>query len=1175
MGLFDCKSGERVTVRRKMDEKDAFRCAHWLSSMAFLRVERSHIGNILSKLRSDKHYKRYVTERHQKEIDQIEAVAGTAVTLGSTGVGALIGTAIFPGLGTGAGLLIGAFIGLATTAIGIGMEKAFSEAKRKTGRAEIKSRLTKSDFDYRKEIRERQREDEIDRSGHLYRVAKGDTLAKIARRYRNVPLTKEYRRAEVQKRGRRLKSLLRRCRVLKGSTRVSKKTFEKAKEDLKRQAHSLRKVKDPGSKVTLYDILNHPKNEDIVYDCRTRAPFFVPREAVSLNPFKGSFNNLIHTEVMYDLDVWIPGEINRELDLAVIADDLHDMGYLSTCSLRDSVMHLCRATDILDRESRRSRGLVDGLALAPAFDDTIESFAESVDNSYPWLKPSLVQLVEHPENGNEPYVFETFQGDTLAQVEATAGCPWDRVLYHSRNRDLRNVFVRAGVNPESKEVRESTPIPRDMKIYVPRRLPYSQWEQVVRLDFVGGRLTEREGHAGGLDPTEPIWIPSGRSYSKKSFSSCDDMIQKCDAAAEFTHHLNKTRNYLLPTLNLAVMYLETFGEIDNQYVEAKELIESAVLRHMRAGAHQKCELGYAFKKLAKDCSKLNKERKKPDKKLSKMTLSSFNCILAAHHEATRSEAGETIDIVKGSSLSKIAQANGIPLQALLVKNKEKVQSDSTNGNGANNDHGVNLTAMENDSWNRPRRNAIDEYVYRLGLNRLGIDQSSKYGGHLDLHSSFEDNFWAKLSENTVSREELDKELRDMAQKLRKRLAKNRSWHADRWTKAKGGERRFYHFYSDLLQRHDMPSKTTQLRHWFTNIDKRETDKEKIEFVATSAVKMVAGVIIDAGKTGANEGIKKLLKVDTGYLELFKAVMKKTNIGRQLSAEILDNAASKSGDKLQELIEAIPGWVADKCAASAIETRISSNGLLGFDRERMIRSIQASGGDELSHKQKTFLEAAKELEDLFPKLSRHTLAARQALESSVMPMFAADVATGAKKGPQIASCQDAYEKLRLLYELQHERDKAVRYLLSILSIALRLTAWEEKLSESEKRMFDNLVKSAYAFIGDESIWLKSKDGLVRNEKGLEATQKRHEDCLKSKRLYCYGPSASSPDNSRRPLGVRDDRPPDSPDDLAFYHALTDEPPPARRKEIKRRRPAPPPPTKPLPRLPRKKVTLKAK
>ncbi|MBU0982232.1 MAG: hypothetical protein KKA42_00050, partial [candidate division Zixibacteria bacterium] len=184
------RTGLKHNVKVPLTPPDAFRCSHWLATMAFVRTERSHKGSKWSWLKAKWHGFAKYQWKHEKtkmfgekvfSLGASAAASGAAFGI-STAIGAAVGVAGGP-VGIGIGAAVGAVVGAITAAVTITGSLVASHLQHRSSRKQIYDRLTSSKYDYREELDKRVKSDKSNPRGHWHIVVEeGETLDQIVQR---------------------------------------------------------------------------------------------------------------------------------------------------------------------------------------------------------------------------------------------------------------------------------------------------------------------------------------------------------------------------------------------------------------------------------------------------------------------------------------------------------------------------------------------------------------------------------------------------------------------------------------------------------------------------------------------------------------------------------------------------------------------------------------------------------------------------------------------------------------------------------------------------------------------------------------------------------------------------------------------------------------------------------
>jgi len=1193
------RSGNRGKHRLPLTPPDAFRCSHWLATMAFLNVERTHLQSVNSFVKATWQGLSKFTLKHEKT--SIAATLGVSIALGgasfaiSTGVGAATGSVV-PVIGTIIGSVVGAVVGAASAIVSICAGVAISLAQHRhcSGRKKMFDRLTNSRHDHRKDMRARYQRDPEDETGHWYVVTEeGESIGHVARRYTQ-------------------------------------------------------------HEVSFVDIWFHEKNghlKDMWHQCKD------PRVSQA------------DTELAIDTKVWIPVPPGSDLYLTGGAAELFNLTYTVQHTLRDAVVHIRHALDIHREMAVSADGLMEGLYYVPSPDETYDDLKKNLKERYPELDLDVDEVLNHSKN--EP--FSTWhtprEDETLQSISEQYECNWWDILEHKRNARLREFYRSKNLDPQERGTRSGSVLTAIDMIYIPLGIPREARPVRYRLLRAGNRMhvvTQRK--TAYLNPARKIWIQLCQKLDAESFDSCRDMIGRCKPAMSFVHHLNKARNYVLPALNLCATYVEIFEELKGYAAESKAVVEGAVSDYMKRGDHAKCALSYEFRKLYNDYNRIKAGAGKtsPVAYHLKRTLYIRDLIHLATkkmpiHKCMRnalqkvkqsSDAPVVYTAAEGDTFPSVAAAHGVPVQALISHNfeknrigREEVRFDSENGKWDIQEATIGAgTQLE-----IPPKNRLDKMMYGPALEKANL-RNVVSGDFDSLAAKNQANFFSQISIVECDITQLKADLDEIISDYHAALKKNRDRHNQKWNQARGAERRFHHFTTDILNVYDMfywdqlgrtgkrryKAKTKaanyraqrdewyeylnpvaaardlkkqagllreiasaefkdwwewmsrkagkdlrvvmsrlkdRLPHGFSNEWMRTTRAEKTNFVTTSCVSVAAGGISGAASPWINYGVTHGLGFDKGASYIFKSgfewmkhikkpehvplagVLYMVDMQQQVGGIAGREGITKGASTAWSLAKAatnkiIVPKIVNSAYEGGVKGGITNAQLLDFRRERLLFAAHWSQKRDLKDREKALKEAAKEIEQLFPKIARHAVNCWNVYINKLLPRVEALKEKEGEVGCGLTGCRDSYFHLRDLYEFQHELDKAERYLMPAISMVLHLRAWESHLSEIEEDLWQTLEDSAAQFIAGDN----------------------HANCrdrYNFKKGCCYGPSEDSEHEALAPLWERPPRTPDKGEPQLARRIVTDGPGDGYRS--KRGDALPPrPPTKPLPRPPRRRV-----
>ncbi len=1063
--LFKIFSGKKSKVRASLSDDDAFRCAHWLSAMAFLRTKTSHTQSVGSWIKSQWHeFSKYKWKHEKKKMFGTKAFSlGTTATASltawgiTTAVGGAIGTVGGP-LGTIIGIFAGATVGVivsvAAATVTFTAEQVANRLQYKSGRKIIYDRLTESDYDYREDFKKRFKDDE-DTNGHWYVIQKKRmTLEKIVLMY---------------------------------------------------EQHGLE----------FETIWQHPKNEKIVDFCKKSSPLIINSQV----------------ELKKNAEVWIPIKLKGDFLKEGMSNEIYNLSYLVKHSFRDSIVHLRQAVKIHRKMVGDGGGLSGGVYYVPGQNETIAEVVENVKKAYPELRFTITDIIHHEKNSPASYWYDTVEYDTLSIVARKHNIKPRIIFEHAENHELQEHFIKLKIDPRIKDQRNDINVDSIKKIYIPCGLPEEANRDRVRIKESGGELKlSRKTHPEYMNAGEKIWIPSITTYTAESFKDCDQMIYLTQPVFEYTHHLNKAKNYVLPCLNLCRMYLDVFEEMSVYRQQAQEIIEGAVLQYMKEGDHKRCYLIPAFDNLEADYRRAFAGSSwyspawhtlrqvghavTPPKKRPK-----FKCLRTALKRAKRDGGKPTTYTVSGDAetFETIAQQLNVPAQALAAHNakKHKVTEEAVKYDKDKKEWTIKQPILKSGTeLDVPPNNRLDRILYhwvweKIGLELLGPKKSSK-----DFASNYKDSNIAQIAIAEIDTHEIRESLDKIIDKYNKDLAKNRERHQKDWDAANPDKKRFLYYCGDVLHQHDMPDSAKRVRHLFRNIWNKTTKGEKSEWAIKGILDVFVTAPVSGGVSGGMDpglaaiGLKHgassvLLWGINPITSGFSQASVSTSISNVQKAgtsiimkEGIGLAGSMSEEISDQVISLVPKLVNLKYEKNK-DKRIADAHILDFRRERMALSALEQSPKSLAKDEKVMKEAAKDINDTFVKISRHFMRAWHKWFEHVYPRIEKIEANESDPNRGITGCRNAYKYLRDLYEFRHELDKAERYLLAALSLSLRIRGWEVSLSQVETELWENLEKTAGEFIKNSE----------------------HIDCKRKKTVghrHCYGKSDGDPAKPHRPL-----------------------------------------------------------
>jgi len=386
--------------------------------------------------------------------------------------------------------------------------------------------------------------------------------------------------------------------------------------------------------------------------------------------------------------------------------------------------------------------------------------------------------------------------------------------------------------------------------------------------------------------------------------------------------------------------------------------------------------------------------------------------------------------------------------------------------------------------------------------------------------------FVELDRSQVDVKALSDYLSDTIAKFRQDLDDSRALHAEDWFGSEGAERCFYHFWTDLKKRHDAPSLGRRSRHRKKNVAARATANENVSYWVTAAVRIFCGAAVGAGHGAVNASYKLDKNLDLGLWELLKSVVERQDTQAILTGELVNQGISQT-DLLKKGVNTVAPKISSYYYNRSTEAKAAKYHLLEFQLERVALGLQYGSPEELKSKKKIFTEMAAKINDLFPKVAYHTVAAFKQYESKLRPALETLDANEDAAGKGLRGCGDAYDLMVAKYTFLHHLDKAEENLVTAISFSLRLAAWEKQLAKSESDMFSTLKQTARKWIAEgnhENCWKHYFRRKLPNEKAFSSIQ----------RQYCYRPKDDNPDQPVYPMygrsrggerePVRDDQPP---------------------------------------------------
>ena len=1036
--------------------------------MAFLRVETRHTQRMWSWVEAKWHEFSKYTLRHEKNkmVGEGAFSLGTSVTASlaawglTTVIGGVVGTAGGP-LGTLIGILIGAGVGagvgMATAVVSFTAGLVANRLQYKASRKVIYDRLTESNYDYREDFKKRFATDEEDKNGHWCIISEdGETLEKIAQRYQ-------------------------------------------------------------GQGIEFSDIWWHDRNEKIREFCRKKAPAQIPNAQVVLKK---------------KLQVWVPVAPGPDYIVPGMSSEIYNLSYLVKHSIRDAVVHLRNAVAIHGEMVGDGGALTGGVDYIPGERETIDDVMKNVTKLHPKLKFTKADIVSHPKNGPESHWHETDNDESLDEICKATGARWFDVLEHPDNEPMRKFYLIMGRDPNDPDVRAGFKLHTLDKVYIPSRIPEEKRGSRVRVHNFNGKLHQvKNSETLYVRPGQAIWIPSARLCDRdQPFRDCDQMRSACEPAMEFTHELNKARNYTLPCLNLCRMYLDIFDEMSHYREMAQQEIEAAVLDYAKRGDHKKCYLTPAFRSLEADY-----RRSFAGVHWYSPISHYFNEVFGLHRRGLSyrcirtplkklKKKGGTLEkyTVSGNNetFESIAQAKGITAQALAVHNVKRrvLKEDQVKVKKKDGKLEITKDALPSGTVIEiPPKNRLDKILYHWTWEKFGLGLLGPNDDARKMAATYQSRVYAQVSIAEVDIDELRKDLDAIIDEYYKTLEKNREFHQKDWDKSDPARRRLHHFTGDLLHRYDMPGLKNRIQHRLDHIWSRSTRQEKTEMTTKAVLKILVFAPVFGAIGGGKKAVFKAIDIPSGTTAL--TAMAVNPIMSSLAMPTMDTNLDGSAILIREGVD--KGWSVTSAVTKALtnETvvpklvnkaydgnrneRLTGTHALDFRRERIALSALGQKKDLLKNEERALKEAAKVVDDLFVKISRHYMNAWDRWFNKVFPRVDKLMNNHDKIGYGLTGCRDSYQHLKHLFEFRHSLDKAERYLLGALSLALRLREWEGYLAGIEKEVRENVDKAA-------GKWIAEGD---------------HERCHRKKIIghrHCYGPSKDDPSLPAKPIRAREEQ-----------------------------------------------------
>lgn len=873
-----------------------------------------------------------------------------------------------------------------------------------------------------------------------------------------------------------------------------------------------------------FDILwNHKRNKAVRKFIRKNAAPPTPRSEIVLEK---------------KLDIWIPIAPGKNLFNSEIKNQIQHLTYLAKHSLRDSVVHLRHALDRHEKMMAQGEGLAEDAFYVPQEKMTLDQIVAVFNKRHPKLNFTKNDILGCEKNKPQPHWYETERGDTLESVCAKFDCKWFDVVEHESNKDLRKLLIMAGEDPVNPESRSKMGVHALGRVFIPGRIPENADSLRYRLRELNGKLTEyTQRKLNYIEPGKPVYYQL-KKFGEGSFRDCDDMVSKCEPAFEFFHHLNKARNYILPTLNLTRMYLDIFDELKCYLLLAQQEFEEAVLDYMENGDHLDCNMREAFSDVAEAASRARHGTKwySPvthallgDHVFGKKHMT-YGCIRSALKRTKKGNVKPEEYTVTGDNetIESIAAEKKVPVYVLAAQNVDKLPetTEIVSFDPEKKEWEITKPPLDKGTvLEIPPAHKIDRFVYRNLWKKLGIKTPDPRKGVKGLSSDHEGNIFA-FEQTSIAPTEVDQlteKIDDIIDDYYKALATNRKRHKTGWKGAVGAKRRYRYFCGDVLHMHDSPSLAKRMGHKLTNINMKTTRSEKATFYLKSGSSIFFGSLF-GGVSGLASPIWKGLDWKWGVGDLLFGPLDPTirtltgcpqpGFGGYIK-ELHDHGwklaikqGVSTGTSLTKLgaksvgmkYVVIPEFIVKPKFKDDAKKRITSHQLLGFQRERMSATSVLIDPARTKDHERALKEAVQQTDDVFLKISRHFTNAWSQFFDNILWRLDEFEKHKDKPGKGLMGCKDCYEHLRKLYEFQHELDKVERYLLSTISLSFRLREWEQHLTGVEKELWNNLEKSAGEYI-------KNGD---------------HSKCLRKKAIghrHCYGargPNASEP---ARPMKER--------------------------------------------------------
>ena len=756
-------------------------------------------------------------------------------------------------------------------------------------------------------------------------------------------------------------------------------------------------------------------------------------------------------------------------------------------SIRSAVTHLRRSIDIYQEMSKDGAIITGGVFYIPGKHETVDNAKKNIRKQYPNLKFHWSEVVKSDKNGAAGHWHEVTQDETLAAMAENEKCRWQDIVSHDHNDDLRKFYIISNNDPAREEVRTQVPLKTVGRTYIPSSLPRGSSSRNHEIINAHGHLHVVNNTKTNYIPEGvPIWIPTadeGR-LCRDSIPDCDVMIDLCQEAADLTHHINKFRTYLLPTLNLSRMYLDMYDDFSKRYDEAHFLTEKAVLGYMQYGDHTNCKLTTAVERTwydirdKLDITKIKRWFTKSDGKPTDKHLH-WKCIRKAwldslkHTDNQIYTTGKSLDTGENETLAEIAERYEVPVQALVAHNMangvlKSVPVDRLRYDEAHNKWEIIDGGLEEGTiLSIPWGNMGDQLIY----------------GPLSVDPQYQDRYYAKVTFAEVPSSDIRTELDAMIESFHSALEKNRKEHERQWADPAPGVQRYRQFMADLLHRADKPDKATRIEHLIDNKIWQQTVAEKVG----GGINFVTGCFLSS--LGATVG--KFVAPAAKLIGLAE-----------------DSFATKLAGWGVSGTKAVSNFVISKIIVGKVvdadtEKTVTRSRILDFARERVVAASELHSTSKSARSAREFKFAAKTTSELFSKVSRHFHRAYETYCYKVHPYLDALEANEDKPDYGLTGCRDCYNHMAAIYELQHHLDKVERYLIGCLSLVTNLHQYESYLSQIDGEIRANLDESAGEFIAEGDHSRCHKRNLMRF----------------GKRGHCYGPDENDPSKPLKPLNIK--------------------------------------------------------